>query len=111
MISPPDKPCDGDICGSKDLCSNIICGQNAECHIVNETAKCECIDGCIGDPMKKCSFNETSTEKAEIVLCSSISCVANAVCLEQNGNATCECLPGYDGNPDKECSLKIQKRK
>lgn len=102
------------MCGSddKDLCSNIICGKNAECHIVNETAKCECIEGCIGDPMEKCSFNETTTtEHAKVDLCASISCVANAVCAIKNGNATCECMPGYDGNPDKECSLKLQKRK
>lgn len=56
-------PCKQDKCdaSSEDLCTNVICGLNAECRIINQNATCECIKGCVGDPFDECILNETST--------------------------------------------------
>jgi hypothetical protein len=91
----------------KDPCPGV-CGQNAECKVINHVPTCSCINNYQGDPFTRCNLIlQTPTESPRVNPCSPSPCGPNSQCRETNGLAVCSCLPEYMGNPPNcrpECS-------
>lgn len=109
---PRDKSCIGNKC--LDPCPNL-CGQNAECSVLNHIPICSCQSGWSGDPFSFCRriesryppggrYAKATTANFFVVQqpknpCSPSPCGPNSVCREINGQAVCSCVLGYIGAP------------
>lgn len=94
----------------KDPCPGI-CGQNAECSVINHIPTCNCNPGFEGNAFVFCSPSLPDIQKNP---CRPSSCGPNSLCREINYQAVCSCVPGFIGNPptcrpecvtSSECSL------
>lgn len=67
-------------------CSDVICGLNAACEMVNELPQCMCSPGYVGD-----GFNCT-------MICGSVVCGPNAACGTVSELPQCVCNTGFVGD-------------
>lgn len=94
---PSDKACIRNKCA--DPCPGI-CGQFAECSVVNHVPACTCIVGYIGNPFTGCSPEPPPAVTPQPVNpCNPSPCGPNSQCRNVNGQAVCSCLPEYTGSP------------
>lgn len=116
---PFDRACANNKC--VDPCVGI-CGQNAECAVINHISTCSCVKDYEGDPftlckrvqressflclfpertlpLKKKSLTSSPYLIARIKPCEPSPCGPNSVCREFGEQASCSCLSGYFGIP------------
>lgn len=122
---PMDKACNRNKCF--DPCVGV-CGQSAECVVINHTPMCSCPDGMSGNAFTACypvrgkfvdhltttgTFShrakncflteETGTiyfaDPERVEPCNPSPCGPNSRCQDFSGQAVCSCAPGYIGNP------------
>lgn len=107
---PNNKACVNNKC--KDPCIGV-CGQYAECFVVNHIPTCTCVQGYSGDPFSFCRkfdrklltttikqvINFLKTVPVETHPCSPSPCGPNSQCREINKQAVCSCLPGFISSP------------
>ncbi|MDB4985356.1 MAG: hypothetical protein JWN04_534 [Myxococcaceae bacterium] len=78
--------------GNGTLCVNpcltAACDANAQCSVMNGTAKCTCNPAYVGDGTN-CTFDSS---------CSQLSCDANASCAPSGTTRSCKCNAGYQGD-------------
>jgi hypothetical protein len=91
----------------KDPCPGV-CGQNAECRVINHIPTCNCISSYEGDPFRICTpiRDEPVTEKSHDP-CSLNVCGPNSRCKNINNQAVCSCDVDFFGAPPNcrpECS-------
>lgn len=92
------------------------CGINAECHVINHIATCNCIKDHIGNALVKCSSVQTKTcilssECGLDMACIDQQCVnpcigscaSKADCRVEFHTPICSCPNGYSGDPFIEC--------
>lgn len=92
---PQDKACIREKC--QDPCA-ATCGANAECHVINHSAYCNCVEGFQGDAFVGCSrIPDTAIVPSDP--CNPSPCGENAQCSVRNGVAKCACIPPYIGDP------------
>lgn len=113
-----------------DLCSTIACSANEHCKVVENSARCDCKDGFLWNPVSSiceqpstpncnnnadCDDNEScqkdvlGVKKCEDS-CSLFTCPQNSRCISKNHKSQCECLPGFIGNPnDRDGCITINK--
>lgn len=90
-----------------------ICGQNAECDVINHVPSCSCRTGYIGDPFKSCYLEPTKLPepKQPANPCDPSPCGPYSQCRESNGVAVCSCRPEYIGSPPNckpECTVNAE---
>lgn len=114
-----------------------ICGENAECNVINHNPICSCIDGFSGNAFSKCypvaiahrKSNTMKMDNAEIIHrfpfdflapledspirnpCIPSPCGLFSKCNDHNGVAVCSCLPNYYGSPPNcrpECTINSE---
>ena len=90
-----------------------ICGQNAECRVINHIPTCSCINNYVGDPFKICHLTrqEPLTERPISDPCKPSPCGPNSKCREVNGIAVCSCDSEYIGSPPNcrpECTINSE---
>ncbi|KAI4480699.1 hypothetical protein M0802_014155, partial [Mischocyttarus mexicanus] len=90
---PSNQMCVQNKC--RDPCPGM-CGQNAECAVVNHQPFCTCRSGYTGDPFSFCNLDTFMEEKN---VCSPSPCGPNSQCKDISGQPVCSCLPTYVGNP------------
>lgn len=95
---PTDKACIRNKC--KDPCPGI-CGQDAQCQVVNHVPTCTCLSGYVGDPFVLCRIkpHDPITEPTVLDPCRPSPCGPNSKCLDRNGVAVCSCETEYIGAP------------
>ncbi|KAG5895967.1 hypothetical protein JTB14_027967 [Gonioctena quinquepunctata] len=86
---PRNKACLRNKC--KDPCPGV-CGQSAECTVINHIPTCSCIAGYIGNAFVLCNPIPAEIPKNP---CNPSPCGPNSQCREINGQAVCSCVPGY----------------
>jgi hypothetical protein len=96
----------------KDPCPGI-CGQNAECRVINHVPTCSCIQNHIGDPFQRCELvqNDPVTEAPKSNPCVPSPCGPNSQCREINSVAVCSCVNDYIGSPPNcrpECTINSE---
>lgn len=88
-----------------------ICGQNAECSVVNHIPICSCISGYVGNAFVVCNIIPQPVIGNP---CNPSPCGPNSQCRVINAQSVCSCVPGYIGSPptcrpecitSSECSL------
>lgn len=84
-------------------CTNV-CGENAECHVVNHSPQCFCQIGLVGDPFVRCGQPQITYLPSSP--CEPSPCGMHSICREQNNAGMCQCLPGYFGNPYEGCRVE-----
>lgn len=84
----------------RDPCPGV-CGNNAECYVINHTPMCVCLKGYTGNPFINCDVQRDIIESP--LPCVPSPCGSNAICSELNGAGACECLPEFFGNPYDGC--------
>lgn len=90
---PRNKACVRNKC--IDPCPGI-CGQNAECTVINHIPTCSCISGFAGNAFVLCNVQR----EPEITdPCNPSPCGPNSQCRQINGQAVCSCVRGYLGSP------------
>lgn len=122
---PMHKACINTRC--QDPCPGV-CGNNAQCSVMNHSPTCSCIQGFRGNPFETCSripesmryliafvfktdpLNLFQVTREEPITdpCQPSPCGSNAQCRTVNGVAVCSCLPSYIGSPPScrpECVL------
>lgn len=90
---PQDKACIQEKC--QNPCAGT-CGANAECHVINHSAYCNCLQGYQGDAFVGCSKTPDIVPSDS---CNPSPCGENAQCTVLNGAARCACIPPYIGDP------------
>lgn len=70
-------------------CNSSICGENAKCHMGNNSLMCVCLNGYVGDPYLKCT-----EERYHLGVSGTFSTLR-----QQSDAVVCKCLPGYVGDP------------
>jgi len=90
-----NKRCDGGVCRNPCLESGV-CGNNANCRVVNRKAQCSCAPGFLGNPEIEC-------QQPSPVSCAKNPCGENARCREMPGGYECSCMSGCVGDPRKGC--------
>lgn len=93
-----DKACINNKCA--DPCPGV-CGYGAQCHTVNHSPICSCIDNMVGDPFTACKPADPIVE-----LCNPSPCRPNGICHVINGRAECtypECIINDDCTADRAC--------
>lgn len=104
---PPNKACIGNKC--KDPCPGV-CGQNANCQVINHLPSCVCHPHFKGDPFVYCSPIEDLPPSPRNP-CSPSPCGPNSQCREINSQAVCSCLANYLGSPPgcrPECTISTE---
>lgn len=96
-----------------------VCGNNAECHVVNHSPSCVCLPGFSGNPLTGCREPPKSIFCVElskrdynlsfycsieeylppIDLCHPSPCGPYSECKPSNGHAICSCIITYIGSP------------
>ena len=91
---PRDKACIRNKC--VPACEQI-CGQNAECSVINHIPMCSCPSGFTGNAFIICR----PVQAAPVVTnpCNPSPCGPNSQCREINGQGVCSCVPGFIGSP------------
>lgn len=105
---PANKACIGNKC--KDPCPGV-CGQNADCQVINHLPSCVCRANFKGDPFVFCSPIIIETTPLPTNPCSPSPCGPNSQCREVNNQAVCTCLPNYMGSPPgcrPECTISTE---
>ncbi|CAB4059875.1 unnamed protein product [Lepeophtheirus salmonis] len=108
-----------------DPCFNV-CGDNAECHVINHNPICKCLPSFVGDPFTVCKKRRPenpcdpnpcgeNTKKQSACFnnkcgnpCQENICGRNAVCNVKKHNAICSCIPNYEGDPFRACTPVIK---
>lgn len=90
-----------------------ICGQNAECDVINHVPSCTCIPGYVGDPFRACHIEPTREPEPKLPEnpCVPSPCGPYSQCRESNGVAVCSCDPQYVGSPPNckpECTINAE---
>lgn len=113
---PSNRACMRNKC--TDPCPGI-CGQNADCQVVNHLPQCSCRPGYTGDPFRYCNiiviesklnlYNVTGTvvhlfcclapKPVPQDPCNPSPCGPNSQCRNVNEQAVCSCLPNYITSP------------
>lgn len=95
---PSNKACMNNKC--QDPCPGI-CGQNAQCQVINHVPTCSCINNYVGDPFTSCQLipREITTVKPNTRPCQPSPCGPNSQCKEVNSIAVCSCNQDYIGSP------------
>lgn len=88
-----EKACSKNKC--IDPCPGI-CGQNAECSVINHIPNCYCKKGYNGNAFIHCSEITSPVTKDP---CSPSPCGPNSLCRQINGQAVCSCVPEFVGSP------------
>lgn len=102
---PANRACIRNKC--EDPCPGL-CGQNADCQVINHIPSCVCRTNFKGDPFVYCSLIEKPPAKNP---CFPSPCGPNSECKEVNEQAVCSCSPTYLGTPPgcrPECSLNSE---
>lgn len=86
----------------ENLCSEGICGENAECLAKFHRVSCLCLPGYTGSPYIQCT--KPRSEVSFLTPCEKYPCGMNAKCLNINGREHCVCLENYFGNPYVQCN-------
>lgn len=107
---PQNKACVNNKC--MNPCVGI-CGQNAECDVINHVPSCTCTPGYIGDPFRVCHLEPTQTPIAKLPdnPCVPSPCGPYSQCRESNGVAVCSCESQYIGSPPNckpECTVNAE---
>lgn len=92
---PRERACSNNKC--IDPCPGV-CGTNAECHVINHSPSCSCIQGYIGNPLSACHEPPIVQREPENP-CVPSPCGPYSVCREVQGHAVCSCQPNYIGAP------------
>ncbi len=72
-----------------DLCAAALCDPNAQCTVIGETARCDCIAPYVGEGTS-CTFDAS---------CALLDCDDHAECVVTGQDQReCECLEGYVGS-------------
>lgn len=96
-----DRACINKKC--QDPCIGI-CGQEAECSVINHTPMCSCPIGMTGNAFIRCEpvrvpvvldVSETAIRNP----CQPSPCGPNSQCREISGLAVCSCVVGFLGSP------------
>lgn len=85
----------------RDPCPGL-CGENADCRVVNHSPNCVCLSGYIGDPFTNCYIRQEIPQE-QSTPCIPSPCGFNAICREQNNAGACTCQENYIGNPYEGC--------
>ncbi|KAF0298053.1 Neurogenic locus notch 1 [Amphibalanus amphitrite] len=93
-------------CPQKEACARYkcidpcpgVCGQNAECRIINHNPICHCLPGYSGDPWAGCRAVPVTPATPEDP-CRPSPCGPNAECRDAGGRPICSCRPSYIGTP------------
>lgn len=91
----------------QDPCPGI-CGQNAECKVINHIPTCSCVATFVGDPFTSCQLRDPVVYKNP---CQPSPCGPNSQCREINGQAVCSCAVDYTGSPPNcrpECTINTE---
>lgn len=75
-----------------------ICGQGAQCDVINHIPTCSCPRGQSGDPFNLCKTNDPVIVH-QTNPCYPSPCGPNSNCRENNGVAVCSCHQGMIGAP------------
>lgn len=123
-------PVDGSTNRCLDLCSTIACSANEVCRVVDNTARCECKDDFLWNPVSSlceqpatpnckedddCDANKSCLRDVLGVKkcadnCLVFTCPQNAKCVTRNHKSQCECLSGFVGNPnDRDGCVALNK--
>lgn len=106
---PTDRACIRNKCG--DPCPGV-CGESAQCQVINHVPRCSCFDGYIGDPFTRCYLRPTEPVTIQPVdPCNPSPCGPNARCRVANGVAVCSCEAEYVGAPPNcrpECTVNAE---
>lgn len=87
-----------------------ICGQNAQCQVINHIPTCSCIENHAGDPFKICHLIQQEPERVTDP-CHPSPCGPNAQCRDVNKIAVCSCDREYIGSPPNcrpECTINAE---
>lgn len=87
----------------KNPCTDV-CGDNAECLVVNHSPQCVCQTGLVGDPFVRCGAPQITYLPSSP--CEPSPCGMHSICRQQNNAGMCQCQPGYYGNPYEGCRLE-----
>lgn len=90
---PKDKACSRNKC--IDPCPGV-CGQNAECNVINHIPNCYCKPGYTGNSFIICSIIEPQIPQNP---CNPSPCGPNSLCRQVNNQAVCSCVPEFVGSP------------
>lgn len=93
---PTNKACIRNKC--EDPCPGV-CGQYAQCSVINHVPTCTCNNGYIGDPFTICRLPPEEKPTIYVDPCNPSPCGPNAQCRNVNEQAVCSCLPEYTGSP------------
>ena len=127
----PSEACREGTFGTKtceDVCSSVVCPNNAACVADDHRAYCKCTNGYAGNPDNRKGCTEALTlgcssdvqcpedqvcrlsqgRKTCIPACTALQCGPGAICTSRNHVAKCTCPPGlFTGDPygsTKGCS-------
>lgn len=94
---PTNKACVKNKC--VDPCPGI-CGQYAECSVVNHVPTCNCVRNYFGDPFTGCRLEKTQPSTVRpIDACNPSPCGPYSQCRNVNEHAVCSCEKEYVGIP------------
>lgn len=118
---PSHQECQNQQC--QDPCKQISCITNAKCFVKDHIAKCQCLEGYLGDPDRYCSSAPVAQCKDDQDcpavqgciddkcqdLCQVIHpCGSGAICKILDNHPmkamTCSCPEGFDGDPHYACT-------
>lgn len=112
----------------RDPCPGV-CGNNAQCYVVNHSPTCECFSGYTGNPSIECReiprsnlylffhpkwiYNQKTLKSLDDYLppidpCHPSPCGPYSSCKTLDGHAVCSCIRGYYGSPPSckpECAV------
>jgi len=95
----------------RDPCAGV-CGENAECRVVNHNPICQCGKGLTGDPFVRCQPLPVVTQPATQIPpsnpCIPSPCGPYSICQVQNNQAKCSCqdsMIGVSPNCRPECAV------
>lgn len=90
-----------------------LCGQNAQCDVINHVPSCTCAVGYVGDAFQACHVEPTKLPEPKLPEnpCVPSPCGPYSQCRESNGVAVCSCDPQYTGSPPNckpECTVNAE---
>lgn len=97
-----DEDCDTDKrCDQDKVCRNScqetgVCGENAQCKVINRKPHCSCPPGYIGNAIVECK--QSSPDE-----CLKNLCGENTKCKQTNTGYECHCSSNCIGDPYKGC--------